>query len=272
MNKIYYTFLACFLCLALLAGCKHKEAVAEERNSAPEEDLGAKRNLQGIWLDKETENVLLRIKGDSIYYPDTMNLPVKFMICGDTLYLSGENVVTYPIDKMGQYIFNFHSATGEIIRLIRSENPDDTLLFIHKQPKPLTYTEVVKKDTVVMYDNKRYHCYVYVNPTRQKVYKTCYTDEGIAVDNVYYDNVIHICVYQGKNCLFSRDYNKKSFAGVVPDDFLTQAILSNMMFCKADAEGCHFYATVCIPDDSSSYTVNICVEYNGHVKMSLLEH
>ena len=113
---------------------------------------------------------------------------------------------------------------------------------------------------------------MYVNPSRLKVRKTNYTDEGIAVENVYYDNVIHICVYKGKSCLFSHDYNKKSFAGIVPAGFLSQAILSNMEFEHADKAGCHFKATVCIPDDASCYMVGICVGYNGKVKMELLEY
>ena len=85
----------------------------------------------------------------------------------------------------------------------------------------------------MFHGGERYHCYVYVNPSRLKVYKTSYTDEGIAVENVYYDNVIHICVYKGKVCLFSRDYTRKSFTGLVPSGFLNQAILSNMVFSEA---------------------------------------
>ena len=55
-----------------------------------------------------------------------------------------------------------------------------------------TYSEVTKRDSVVMYNGKRYRAYVYVNPSKKKVVKTSYSDEGISVDNVYYDNVMHI--------------------------------------------------------------------------------
>ena len=105
------------------------------------------------------------------------------------------------------------------MKLVRSEDPNDSIYFIHRQAATLTYNEVVKKDTVVFHGGERYHCYVYVNPSRLKVYKTSYTDEGIAVENVYYDNVIHICVYKGKTCLFSQDYTRKSFTGLVPMAF-----------------------------------------------------
>lgn len=236
------------------------------------EDAGAKQNLQGIWIDKETETVAFRAQGDTIYYPDTAVVPVYFYIAEDTLYLGNDEPKAYPIDRMGEYLFKFHSATGEVVTLERSTDPNDTVYFTHKQAVPLMYTEVTKKDTVVYYDSERYHCYIYVNPSRLKVYKTSYTDEGIAVDNVYYDNVIHVSVYQGKNCLFSKDYNRKSFVGMVPDGFLDQAILSNMSYEKTDKDGFHFNATVCIPDDASCYMVCIRVGFDGEPRMDLVEY
>ncbi|MCD8317458.1 MAG: DUF4738 domain-containing protein, partial [Paraprevotella sp.] len=92
------------------------------------------------------------------------------------------------------------------------------------------------------------------------------------VENVYYDNVIHICVYKGKECLFSRDYSKKSFTELVPAEVLSQAILSNMEFSDADNEECKFDATVCIPDDASCYMISICVDYYGKATMALIEY
>ena len=62
-----------------------------------------------------------------------------------------------------------------------------------------------------MYKGTRYRGYVYINPSKMKVIKTVYSDEGIGVDNVYYDNVIHICVYEGKKLLYGKDITKKSF-------------------------------------------------------------
>ena len=259
--------------VSLFNGCTSSgNHTGERKGGLPPEDKEAKRSLQGIWIDKETETVLFYAKGDSIFYPDTTNVPLRFFVCQDTLYMAGGDTVAYPIDKIGAHFFKFHSVTGDIVELVRSENPADTLYFTHKQTATLTYNEVVKKDTVVYHGGDRYHCYVYVNPSRLKVRKTNYTDEGIAVENVYYDNVIHICVYKGRTCLFSRDYSKKSFTGMVPESFLGQAILSNMEFDRADRDGCHFNATVCIPDDAGCYMVGICVDYAGKPEMELLEY
>ena len=36
--------------------------------------------MQGIWIDQETETVSFCAKGDTIYYPDTANVPVRFFI------------------------------------------------------------------------------------------------------------------------------------------------------------------------------------------------
>ena len=56
------------------------------------------------------------------------------------------------------------------------------------------------------------------------------SEEGLGVDNVYYDNIIHICVYEGRKSLYAKDITKQMFKGVVPDDFLQWAILSDMDF------------------------------------------
>ncbi len=81
-------------------------------------------------------------------------------------------------------------------------------LFIHEQEVPV-YTEVIKKDSVVMYDNTRYRGYVYINPSRIKVMRPGVSEEGLSVDNVYYDNTSFIFVYMKENgvCLrkISRD-------------------------------------------------------------------
>ena len=45
-------------------------------NNAPqEESREAKALLQGTWMDNETENVLFRMKGDTVYYSDSTSMP-----------------------------------------------------------------------------------------------------------------------------------------------------------------------------------------------------
>lgn len=41
-----------------------------------------------------------------------------------------------------------------------------------------------------------------------KVVKIIYLEDGISMDNIYYDNVMYICVYEGKKSLYVKDIIK----------------------------------------------------------------
>lgn len=127
------------------------------------------------------------------------------------------------------------------------------------------------KDSIVMYDNIRYRGYVYINPSRIKVMRPGVSDEGLEVDNVYYDNIIHICVYEGKKSLYAKDIHKQMFEGTIPNEFLQWAILSDMDFCGVDARGYHYQATVCIPDGELCYMIDIIIEKDGTISYALVE-
>ena len=196
------------------------------------EDTNAKELLRGIWLDDETESPLMRVEGDTIYYADAQSALIAFKIIRDTLYTYGNDTTYYKIDKQAEHIFWFHSITDNIIKLHKSEDPNDSLSFVRRELVIPTYTEVTQRDSVVIYNGTRYRAYVYINPSKMRVIKTTYSEDGISMDNVYYDNVMHICVYEGKKSLFASDINKQMFAQVVPEDFLMQAVLSDTKFVK----------------------------------------
>ncbi len=63
---------------------------------------------------------------------------------------------------------------------------------------------------------------------------------------------------------------KQMFKGVVPDDFLQWAILSDMDFMGVDSKGYHYQATVCIPDGASCYMVNITAGKDGGLAFELV--
>lgn len=258
------------LCICMFMACGGDRNGKDENSVSVPADTTI-RLLQGIWIDEETSMAFCKVEGDSIFYPDTLNVPLRIEVTSDTLTLIGSEAVRYPIDRITKNSLYFHSATGDIVRLRKSEDLNDTIYFSHRVSKPITYNEVVKKDTVVYREGERYRCYIYVNPSKHKVYKQSYTNEGVAVENVYYDNVIHICVYKGKVCLYSRDYSRKSFASIIPEGFLQQAILSDMKYGFTDKDGFHFNATVCIPDGASCYVTDICVSPEGKVRMELVQ-
>ena len=233
-----------------------------------EEDIAAKELLQGIWLDDETESPLMRVEGDTIYYADSQSAPITFKVMRDTLYTYGNDTAYYKIDKQAEHIFWFHSITDNIIKLHKSEDPNDSLSIVRREVVIPTYTEVTKRDSVVTYNGTRYRAYVYINPTKIRVVKTTYSEDGISMDNVYYDNVMHICVYEGKKSLFASDVTKQMFAQVVPADFLSQAILSDTKFVKVDRNGFHYQAVLAIPESSVYSIAEIEVGFDGKLTIT----
>lgn len=265
MMKGQRVLLVMLLLSAILFSCKrqkdNQEIVVQKENKT------AKSLLQGIWINEDSEDIAFRAKGDSIFYPDTTSVPVSFKIIGDTLVLQGANVVKYPIEKQASHLFVFKNQNGESVRLVKSENPDDTYAFEGKQPQPINQRQLIKRDTVVVYDNNRFHCYVQVNPTTYKVIKTSYNDDGVEVENIYYDNIIHMGVFKGTTKVYSSNFYKQDFKGKVPADFLTKCVLSDFIFNGIDAEGIHFNALLGIPDSPSSYVVEVLVSFNGKLTL-----
>lgn len=247
-----------------LVCCKNKS----NTNKVLEEDKQAKSMLQGIWVNDDEENVAFRAKGDSIFYPDTTSMPVRFYIRKDTLYLQGANTVKYKILKQKQYLFEFKNQNGEIVTLTKSSDADDMLQFEHKKSFTLNQNQLIKRDTVVKYSNEPYHCYVQINPTTYKVLRSTYNDDGVEVDNIYYDNIIHLGIYRNGVKIFSRDFSKQNFSTYAPAQFIKQGILSDMTFDHIDAAGIYYNASICMPDEASSYIVKLKFLYNG--KMDII--
>lgn len=236
------------------------------------EDTKAKELFQGVWLDDDSEMALFRVKGDTIYYADAQNAPVAFQIVKDSLYMYGSETSHYKIDRQAEHLFWFHSLAGDIIKLHKSENPNDTLAFSGNIVQVIpAYNEVTKKDSVIHFDGKRYRAYVYINPSKTKVVSTSYSEDGISVDNVYYDNVMHICVYEGKKSLFASDVTKQSFEKVVPLDFLQKSVLSDMAFTGVSRSGFHYLATICTPESSVCYMVELNIGFDGKLTMDSMK-
>lgn len=261
-----YSIIVLLMCL-LFAGCKQQEA--PDSVNEVSEDLEAKTMLQGIWVESESEVVSFRAVGDTIFFPDSTSQPSYFRIVGDSFCL-GDN--RYAIVKQTEYQFVFQNQSGEEVRLEKSLNDEDSLAFVGSKPEILSLTEVLKIDSVVTYGGERYHWYIAVNPTKYKVTKTTYNADGVGVENVYYDNIIHVSLFCGSNRLFSQDIRKQMFADKVPLQFLEQAVLGNMIYDHIDAHGVHFNANLCIPDGASCYLVETLIGFDGQMNMKLLEY
>ena len=250
-----------------LASCGSNQS----KEVSEKEDLTAKQLLQGVWLDDETDMPLMHIEGDSIYYADPQNAPVSFKIVHDTIYVYGNETVAYKIDRQTEYSFWFHSLADEIVKLHKSENAEDSLVFTNREVEVIPTTpEVIQKDSIVMYKGTRYRGYVYINPSKMKVIKTSYS-EGISLDNVYYDNVIHICVYEGRQMLYGQDITKKMFADIFPEEFLSQTILADMNFAGVDSKGYHYQATLRIPESSVYNLIDMTIGFDNKLNIKKAE-
>lgn len=265
MNRTILFFLTSFLLLSLTS-CKQQKG--QQAENKVEENQQAKKLLQGVWLDDDEGDVSFRVKGDTIYYPDSTSAPAYFFIVNDTLKIKGANEVDYAIVKQAEHLFEFKTQSGDVLRLVKTSDPSYLKAFEHTRPMTLNQNTLLKRDTVVTYADKSYHLYMQVNPTSYKVYKSSYNDDGVQVDNVYYDNIVNINVYQGASKLFSRDFQKADFNGAVPSQFISQAILSDVVFDSASAEGIRFLAVLAMPDSSLSYEVVVNIAYNGKMTIS----
>ena len=53
----------------------------------------------------------------------------------------------------------------------------------------------------------------------------------------------------------------------MPQSFLEQAVLSDLLFERIDEKGIHYLAVLAMPDSSLSYQVKIVVSYQGKLEI-----
>ena len=230
---------------------------------AVEEDTVAKRRLQGVWADGETEEVALRIEGDSVFYPDSTSQPAAFRVVGDSIEIGSEK---YAVEKIGENIFVFRNAAGDRVRLVKGEGSADAT-FGENAGTAINQDKLVKWDSVVYCGADRYHCYVQVNPTTYKVVRSTMNSDGVMVDNVYHDNIVHLSIYKDAEKLFSKDFHKVDFKDSPQYPLISQGILSDIGFAGIDGGGIRFTAHVAIPNDPASFLVGIKVDYSGRLSL-----
>ena len=260
MKKLFgYLTLLCSV--LLLTGCS-------STSGKPKESKEAKELLQGIWVDEGTDEVLFKLQGDSVYYPDSTSMSAYFMVAADTLYIG--NTSRFHIEKHTEHVLWIHNEDGELMKLHKDDDPDDDEEFPDHQVQ--TLTEVVKRDTVVFYNGERYRLYFAINPTKYKVTLNTLNKDGMDVENVYYDNIIHLSIFKGSTELFSRDFRKPQYEKKVPAQFLTQSILNDMEYEKTDAQGFHVNASLCTPGNASCYRVEHVISFDGKLTTNLVEY
>lgn len=252
------------LIVCTMASCGSRRQVAHERI----EDAHTKALLQGVWTDISNEYMaMMQFVGDTVNYINNDVAQQTFKVFNDTLYTYGLQTNTYPIVDIDESNFVFLTPNGETVHLqkkdLTNEEIDELKLTSTDDSQNVSVQEVIKKDKVVTYKGKPYHGYVFINPTTIKVLRPGLNDMGLEVENYSYDNIIHICVYQGKNAIYGKDIKKDMFKDVVPQEFLQYSILSDMDFEGVDKDEFLFVAEIGIPDNELSYRVQLRVSQTG---------
>ena len=266
INKIRYKVTLLLALACLVAACSGSKGAAVEAEE--EENQEAKEMLQGVWLNADDEEVTLMVKGDTIVYADSTLHPVCFAIVGDSLVMKGYKQTRYKITRQTDNIFEFENVAGDMVKLVRSTDSSDADLFLGPKTISINQGVVIKRDTVVTCNGKRYHAYVQVNPTSYKVVTTSYNAEGIAIDKVSYDNIINLCIYDGQQKLFSHNFRKQDFARVLPRQFAEQGILSDIEVDETSANGIVFVASIGIPDSQLSFQSKVTVTGTGRFSIA----
>lgn len=251
-------------------------AVLSCRNGAtielPEEDLEAKALLQGVWMSEYEEDVAFTIDGDTVRFSDEGSVPTYFRVETDSLALYGANTVKYAIVRLSADVFEFVNNNGESIVLVKASDIDVAQA---QSADSVTVTvnqnQLLKSDTIAYYNGEKYHCYVQVNPTTYRVIQSSFNDDGVQVDRIYYDNIIHLSVFHDAEKTFSSNITKADFGEFIDETLLNQVILSDLSFYDIDAEGLHLFASLAVPNSSSSFLVETMVAYDGSLSKRIKE-
>ncbi|MBQ0073891.1 MAG: DUF4738 domain-containing protein [Prevotella sp.] len=260
----YNTLSLVFLIVSLvLLSCNSNDATVK----APQEDAAAKKVLQGTWINEFEGNAVFSVKGDTIYYNDTLSTPASFYIANDTLFIENHSLVKYPIKSINSTNLVFINSDGDEVSLVKSSTTLSTGEY--KGAVNLNQGKKVKKDTVMTYSTKRYHAYTQVNPTTYKVYRQTTNSDGLSVESVYYDNIVYLALYEGQQKIFGQNIVKSEFQSLVPKTYLDSAVLSEIVVDRVGSEGVTFVAVLTIPDSYTNYRVNILISPDGKKTLSL---
>lgn len=248
----------CLFVLAATVSCSSKTEQTADGGQQP--DSVAMREMEGQWMNDDDGVPSFRIVGDSVFFPYDASAPLRFAVIGDTIVMYGANTVKYPIVERTASTLKFLNPTGETVTLTKSEDADaDTLLFVDDAETVINQGQTIKRDTVVFVNSGRFHCYMQVNPTTHKVVKSMLNDEGVEVDNIYYDNSVYLAVFEGRKKLYSHEFKKADFAELIPENMVGETILSDITLDKTTRTSIVFNAYLAIPDNPTSYIVNITI-------------
>lgn len=252
------------LLLFSLISCKERSG----EETMQQENMEAKKLLQGIWLYDDGETAFMT-KGDSIYYPDTTSLPAKFWIANDSLYIKGNHVCHYKITAQAAHLFKIANPSGDEIKFVKTNNKVLRADFSQARPYALNTFRTFDSDTTVSNDMGFFDTRIHVETTSDRVIRSTYNDQGIEVDNMYLDNVARITTLNHGNLVYSHDFRKAEFSQQVPADFLSKCILRGITFSHAAGDALYYDVSIGIPDAETTYVIALRINSKGKVEKKL---
>ena len=260
------TIIACvvFASLLIFSACRDRSADYQKTH----EDKQAKEMLQGLWINGDSGDPAVLVKGDSIFYPDSASMPVRFWVYQDTLYLQGQNVNGYKIDKQAPHVLKFINQNGEEVKLVKSTDKALYPSFGYHVYAMNTFDEQTQ-DTTIRTDLGYFESKIHVQTTSDKVIKSTYNGDGVEVDNMYLDNVASLRLFNHGTPVFAHDFRKQEFQSLIPKSFLSGSILRKMYFTHADAKALYYYVIIGIPDAATTYVIELRVTPDGRMSKKL---
>ena len=247
-------------------GCRHLTPNDMRMN----EDREAKQMLQGVWMNDDEGTPVMLARGDSLYFPDQTSLPMLFWIYGDSLYLQGSSINHYQIVKQAEHLFKFRNASGDEIKLVRSDDRKLLPLFSQLRPYAINIFQTTDYDTIANGGSRHYDCHLHIEPTSDRVFKSIFSNEGLEVDNMYLDNLARLNISTKGVSIFSHDFRKQEFSSFVPKEFLLHSILRDVQYVRADTAAVYFDAVIGIPDASSCYVIELRISNKGKLTKKLI--
>lgn len=229
------------------------------------EDVEAMQLMQGIWINTEGNTPSIMARGDSIYYPDSTSLPVRFWIYKDSLYMKGRVLTRYKIEEQSEKLLKLENQNGEPLSLSKASDNSSMGDFTRQRPYALNVFETDDADTTVAISSGYVKCSIHIEPSSDRVVKSVCNDDGFVVDNMYLDRAANVCINEGGSTYYTHSFRKQEFSSYVPDAFLSKSILRNVIFYGVSGDTVVLYATIGIPDAETCYVVEIRISRDGKV-------
>lgn len=225
--------------------------------------------IRGLWLEDNSEVVVMHIHGDTVYFPDNSVAPASYTILGDTLYMGENATAHYHIDYLDTLEMTLRTMTGNKISVHKSADS------IPHADHPMDYTMPVyhqqtSRDSIYNNNGLRYHAYVFINPSDIQIPVPTITEEGLSAIRIYNDNIIHICIYQGKKRIFGKDMRKSDFKEIIPQEFYDTSTLSDIRIKGIKDNHFIYHAYIGRPESSVCYVAEIKLSPDGQIKIQLI--